>query len=207
MVSDEQILEWARKKYPRPYSENLELMRRAYRREHGSEIVSVADLRDGMDRVTIEVLLVEVRREYSYEGCRSCFAKRCKCGKEDYGEINRKVFVGGDATGLIEIDFAPFIDTEKLSVDKCYQLEGRVKSFNKNLTFNASRVIPKEDAKLIDATRLFIDFVQLNRGMVQMAKVEEFAKSEGFYEILDEVIKKSGAEVIEGLEGKEVVLR
>lgn len=110
MVSDEEILRWAKEKYPK-YADNIKLMRILYEKEHGRGVkvsgsryfkkTTVSELKEG-DYVELEGLVVEYLRAYSHIGCKKCFRKQCSCGEEKV-RIVRNSFLFGDSTGIVRI--------------------------------------------------------------------------------------------------------
>lgn len=129
MVSDEEIMEWAKKNYGE-YANNLELMKKLYEKivlgreksmivERQNSITKIAEAKQGMKHKTFKVVVSEIVKSNKYIGCSKCYKNvakgACKCG-EPFVELYMHLYEVGDETGSILVTVGPTREPEPWKV-------------------------------------------------------------------------------------------
>lgn len=198
-MSEMDIVSWAKRRGYDQYLNNRDLLRRAYFREHGITTVKISELIPET-KAAIDVLVADKIRDIKYHGCRSCYKKSCSCGKEDYDEIVRPIFMVGDETGTVELDFAPWVDCSAVKTGVVYHLEGRYtivqdRNGKEHKQFSATTITEKLDTRTENAVKLFKDYMELRNHVASYSEIVAFVKDEGLEDLVDTIIEKSGAHV------------
>jgi len=109
MVTDEEIKEWMKKRYPE-YADNIELGRLLWKKmkargiqvSEGIEKKNIGDIVEG-DYCRIEGVVTDARINW-YMGCKVCFKKECSCVVEKVRHY-RHQFEVADKTGRITVAY------------------------------------------------------------------------------------------------------
>jgi hypothetical protein len=194
MVSDEEIVEWA-KKHPiySKYLSNLDALRILYQKQVLGEtvattagrkykLVAVKDLAVGQ-RVCIKGVVIE-KQVRTYEGCEICRKKSCEhnAGRKEYTMTSLLV---ADATGSVWGHFMGAV--EDVSDGDEVQIYGRVKKFGDNTEVNVDKV--EKTMSAVDNREQVLKFIKKS-GSLKKKIVEQMCNRFGvsWEQIADKVV-------------------
>ena len=186
MVSDEELREWMRKRYP-AYADNLKLARLLYERENKKSVVKTSErdnrvmIKDvaGMvgKTVVVQGLVAVIGSTFTSRKCRVCWKKDCG----EHGDlVNWRVsdYIVGDETDIVKVVVMGEVGKFKeIGLDDVVRVRGKVTKDNDGSVFVKAYVESVEVMETDKVARFLKHLRELNENLHELVvkkKASEF---------------------------------